>query len=309
MLLCVVLPLVIRAQSANPAIWCPTGAVWTYGYGVFNEFGTVTVRYQRDTLVAGQPAQLLTRQIQSSFWVFFPTVSVPGPAYRLPSVVTRVVADRVEVLANGQFRTLYDFAATPGSTWLTAPVAPQGACPQGLVLVTVDSVGRQLVGGRSLRWFRAHLAAAAGTTAAGSWPGRIYEQLGNVAQYMQPQSPICHGTDPGFMGSLVSFRATGWPSIGYNSTSGTLLASAAGRGLGGFAVFPTPATVRLTLQLPTDLSGGAELRLFDLAGRLLRRQATLNSHEFDLRDLPAGIYTLVLQQPGQLAQARRVVVE
>lgn len=297
-----------RAQSANPAIWCPPGATWVYGYGGLFESGTVTVRYTSDIVVGGQPAQVLTRVVNSGYYLA-PGVYMPGPPYSLPSVITRAVGDRVEVQANGQFYTLYDFAALPGSSWLTAPVTPQGACPSGLVWVNVDSVGRQQVGGRSLRWFRAHLTAAAGTTIAGNWPGRIYEQLGNVAQYMQPQSPICGGTDPGFMGALTTFQASGWPTIGYN---GTLLASTQALAeAAGFAVYPNPSAGArlLTLKLPVATTPNAQLVLLDNVGRHVRQQQAASGQGLDVHGLPAGLYTVLLREPGKQPLVRRVVLQ
>jgi hypothetical protein len=302
-----------NAQSANPAIWCPLGARWTYNYSEMSVSGSVAVWYAGDTLVGGQSVQKLLRTVTTTAY-FAPGVPIPGSTSSsiLPKVLTRVVNDRVEVQANGQFYTLYDFAATPGNSWLTAPVTPGGACPSGLVLVTVDSVGRQLVAGRSLRWFRAHLTAAAGTTAAGAWVGRIYEQLGNVAQYMQPQSPICGGTDPGFMGALVGFRATGWPNIGYNGATGTLLASAEARAQAtGFAVYPNPTAGAgwLNLQLPAHAAPGAQLRLLDIAGRVVRQQQVSSGQALDVRGLPAGSYAVLFSEPGQPSLARRVILE
>ena len=310
-LLLAALPSAGWAQSANPAMWCPPGATWTYGYGEMAGSGTLTVRYVRDTLVAGQAAQLLTRQINICYYLG-PGACVPAPAYNISSTVTRVVADRVEIWANGQFYTLYDFAAVPGSSWLTAPVTPQGPCPSGLVQVNVDSVGRQVVAGRSLRWFRAHLTAAAGTNTAGFWSGRIYEQLGVVAQYMQPQSPNCRGTDPGYMGPFVGFRATGWPGIGYNPTTGTLLATAQARAAAaGFAVFPNPASAAAgpTVQLPPAASATARLVLLDAAGRPVREQAARPGQPLDVRGLPAGHYTLLLREVGRPVLAQRLLLE
>jgi hypothetical protein len=134
--------LTTRAQSANPAIWCPAGATWTYGYGLFNERGTLTVRYASDVLVAGQPAQVLQR-VLNTYYYFGPGQTQPIGTRSLPDVITRVVADRVEVLVSGQFYTLYDFAAPVGSSWLTPLVIPSGPCPQPQFVerVTVDSVG------------------------------------------------------------------------------------------------------------------------------------------------------------------------
>jgi hypothetical protein len=301
----------VQGQSANPSIWCPTGATWTYNYGLFNEFGTLTVQYQRDTLVAGLPAQVLTRVLRTSFWVYYPTVSAPGSTYRLSNVITRVVGDRVEVQANGQFYTLYDFGALRGSSWLTVPVTPQGACPAGVVQVTVDSVGRQTVAGRSLRWFRAHLTAGSGTNIAGSWSGRIYEQLGNVMQYMQPQSPICRGTDPGYMGSLIGFRASGWPSIGYNATSGVLLSAQARATTAGFTVFPNPSagSGHINVQLTATIGPGAQLYLLDLTGRQVLMQNAIVGESIDVSSLSLGTYTLRLRSPGMADLYQRIVLE
>jgi hypothetical protein len=289
-------------------MWCPPGATWTYNYALFNERGTVTVRYVRDTVAAGQPAQLLTRRINSCYYVG-PNACLPGTPYNLTPVLTRTVGDRVEVQAYGQFYTLYDFAAPVGSTWLTPMVIPLGPCPQthGLGTVRVDSVGTQRVGGQTLRWFRARLTAPAGASYQGFWPGRIYEQLGNVLTYMQPQSPACPATDPGFMGGMVEYRATGQPTVTIQSGA-LLLHTAEGRaGAAGFAAFPNPGAGQLTLQLPANLSPGATLRLLDLSGRTLRAEPA--GRQLDLDGLPAGVYTLLLEQPGHPALARRLVRE
>jgi hypothetical protein len=296
-----------HAQSPNPAVWCPPGATWTYGWAWWSERGTITVRYVRDTLVAGQSAQLLTRQLIAY------DANYPGSTYpvRMSNVVTRTVADLVEVLANGQFYTLYNFAAQPGSSWLTPRVVPTGACPAEVVQVTVDSVGTQQVAGRAMRWLRVHLSTPTGAAVFGNWPGRIYEQVGMVGGYMQPQSPICGGTDPGFMEGLKSFRATGWPGLAPSTTAiGTLLSTAQGRAAAaGFAAYPNPSTGLFTLELPAAVAVGASLRLLDLTGRVLRQLPLPASRQLDVRGLPAGSYTLLLLAPGQAALAQRLAVE
>ncbi|MGI4862900.1 MAG: hypothetical protein ACRYFZ_03185 [Janthinobacterium lividum] len=296
-----------RAQSANPAIWCPPGATWTYGWGWWQEVGTLTVRYARDTVVAGQSAQLLTRSLLA-----YDPAGPSSASYtiRMSSVVTRTVADRVEVLANGQFYTLYNFAAQPGTSWLTPRVVPSGPCPAEIVQVTVDSVGTRQIGGRTLRWFRAHLTSPAGAPVLGAWNGRTYEQLGSVGQYMQPQSPTCGGTDPGYMGSLTGFQATGLPSISYNAGTGALLGTAQSRAAAaGFTAYPNPSSGLFTLELPASLAPEASLRLLDLTGRVLRQLPIPASRQLDIRGLPVGPYTLLLLEPGQAPLARRLLLE
>jgi hypothetical protein len=296
-----------RAQSANPAIWCPPGASWTYGWAGLNEGGTVTLRYVRDTLVAGQAAQLLTRTLVSYNFIG----PAPGPprTSRLPSVMTRVVASRVEVWAHGQFAPLYDFAAPVGSSWLTPRVIPYFTCPSEQVLVVVDSVGTRQIGGRSLRWFRSHLTTPTGAPVPGGWSGRTYEQLGSVEQYMQPQSPTCGGTDPGYIGPLLSFQATGLPAISYTAATGVLLGTKQGQAAAGFTAYPNPSTGLFTLELPASLAPDAYLRLLDPTGRVWRQVPVPPSRQLDVRGLPAGAYTLLLFTAGQAPLAQRLLVE
>lgn len=295
-----------RAQLANPAMWCPPGATWTYGWAWWNEHGTVKVRYVRDTLVAGQPAQLLTRQT-IAYDNQSPTA--PPSTYSMSSVVTRTVADRVEVLANGQFYTLYNFAAQPGTSWLTPRVVPSGPCLTEVVQMTVDSVGTRQIGGRTLRWFRAHLTTPTGAPVWGAWSGRIYEQLGSVQQYMQPQSPACGGTDPGYMGALTGFQATGLPSISYNASTDILLNAQTRAAAAGFVAYPNPSSGLYTLELPASLAADASLRLLDLTGRVLRQLPLPTNGQLDVRGLPIGSYTLLLIEPGQASLARRLLLQ
>jgi hypothetical protein len=300
------LPPAVWSQSANPALWCPPGATWTYSWEGWQEVGVVTVRYARDTVVAGQPAQLLTRSLVAHDPAGPPSATYP---IRMSSVVTRTVADCVEVWANGQFYTLYNFAAPPGSSWLTPRVVPSGPCPTEVVKMTVDSVGIRLIGGRSLRWFRAHLTSTTGAPVLGSWNGRTYEQLGSVGQYMQPQSPTCGGTDPGYLGALLGFQATGLPSIGYTVATGVLLSTAQRRAAAGFRTYPNPSTGLFTLDLPASLAPAACLRLLDPTGRELWRLPVPSSRQLEVRGLPKGAYTLLLLIPGQATFAQRLLVE
>ena len=81
-------------------------------------------------------------------------------------------------------------------------------------------------------------------------------------------------------------------------------AAAAGLALPGLAVFPIPATDRLTIQLPT--SGAVTVALRDLAGRLVLGPAPLAADQL-LRlplALPAGVYLLEVRQGGVTAVRR-----
>ena len=141
----------------------------------------------------------------------------------------------------------------------------------------------------------------------------MYELVGSVGQYMQPQSPICHGTDPGYMGPLTAFTANAPASVNYTVRNGRVVlgAAKARAEAAGFAVFPNPARAAAgpTVQLPPTATATARLVLLDATGRTVRELAAWPGQPLDVRGLPAGLYTLLLREAGQPVLARRLLLE
>ena len=73
-------------------------------------------------------------------------------------------------------------------------------------------------------------------------------------------------------------------------------------------VYPNPATDRIHVQL--DLASGADVRLTNLVGQVLRaeRIASAGVVQFDLADLPAGTYVVEVLEAGKSALRTHVVV-
>lgn len=67
------------------------------------------------------------------------------------------------------------------------------------------------------------------------------------------------------------------------------------------ALFPNPNDGRFTLELPEGQKGTSELRVLDLAGRVVAQQACNGAakQELHFTNLPSGLYTLVLQNNGR----------
>ncbi|WP_460499984.1 hypothetical protein [Hymenobacter agri] len=103
----------------------------------------------------------------------------------------------------------------------------------------------------------------------------------------------------------------GWPAIGYNVSTGTLLGSTPARAeAAGFTVHPSPSAGAcwLTVALPSGTVAAGQLSLLDLAGRTVRQQPIGNG-QLDVRGLQAGIYVARLSGPGMASLFRRVVLE
>lgn len=290
--------LAVRPSFAQTsAWWCPPGATWEYSYTDFSIRGTLTVRYANDTIVAGQPAQVLRRVVRAvQYQSPGPTVV---PPFALPSIITRVVGNDVSFWYNGQFVPLYQFGALPGTSWTTYATYPNGVCPQSTVQVVVDSVGQRMVNGRVLRWQAIH---AAGT----SWRGRLYEGIGSLVS-LQPDGAGCPNTDPAYINPLISFRATGFPAVGGPTL--TVLANAETQAAqAGFTAYPNPVTGLLTVQLPPAMHA-ATLTLRDLSGRRVWQQPSPANGLVNLSALPTGSYWLTAESLGQAPLTRRVVLQ
>ncbi|MCB0684683.1 MAG: T9SS type A sorting domain-containing protein [Saprospiraceae bacterium] len=72
------------------------------------------------------------------------------------------------------------------------------------------------------------------------------------------------------------------------------------------SIFPNPTTGNLRVQLPADLSQKAVIRIFDALGRQIFTIAAVA--ELDLNGLPAGWYTLRLED-GRQARQTSVLIE
>ncbi len=294
--LCLALPYLGTAQA--PTSWCLPGAEWKYGYAEFSWSGALLVRYTGDTLVGGQTGQVLRRSITR---LPFPE---PDGAYTLPTIITRVAGDTVLFWHNGRFVPLYCFGAQPGASWTTYATYPTGVCPQYPVQVTVDSVGTQLVGGRLLRWQAVRVSGS-----HVFWQRRIYEGIGNLGS-LQPGGSLCGGTDPGYIGPLLSFRATGFPAVSTKAAGLVVLATAEARaGQGSFTAYPTPTAGQLTVQVPSAMQRAGSLTLRDLAGRRVWQQPVPANQKIDLGCLPKGLYLLILESQDCRPLSCRIVVQ
>ncbi len=80
---------------------------------------------------------------------------------------------------------------------------------------------------------------------------------------------------------------------------------------GRFSVYPNPASSSIRLSgYPGDLPMGAHFRIYDVAGALLQERALwgLSGHEFDVSQLPAGVYFCELALGKQVLFSEKLIV-
>jgi hypothetical protein len=303
----------LAGSASAQALWSAPGATWTYSYALFFVSGDLTQTYAGPVTVAGQTALRFTRQLQTKDRMM-PNSTVQTQF--LPDLVLRADADRLYVLANDQqFYTLYNFAAQVGDSWLAPASEPNQICAGTQVRLQVDSVGTATVGGVARRWLRLRTQTLPGQQPSlnYAWSSRVYEGLGPSASYLLPSGIFgCGGSDPGSIGGLLCYRASGQPTY-YGSSaqqcSAIITATNEQQALRlGFEVYPNPSQGELNLRLPATAGPGATVEIHDLTGRCVLRTAAPAGGKLDVRQLPKGLYALSLHLPGHATPATRRIV-
>lgn len=105
------------------------------------------------------------------------------------------------------------------------------------------------------------------------------------------------------MRSVLENERSGLVQTSTTNTSDPLAAAS-------LRVYPNPASDRLTIEAPQLTTTPYSLRLLDMQGRTLRTLRGIESNriELPLTDLPAGLYSLIVQQ-GSHQLTQRIVLQ
>ncbi len=167
----------------------------------------------------------------------------------------------------------YDGCTQPQATFSTACISTT----QYEVVVNITTIGS--TGNAQIT--NTGGAATVAATAAGTYTVGPFNAGTPVTVEVEGASILCTWTSP----ALVKQDCSDY-NIGINENN-----------MGTLQLFPNPNTGRFTMQLPSDFRGTANLRVMDLAGRIVARQE-LNGTGMtvvQLPELPNGLYALALE--------------
>lgn len=149
---------------------------------------------------------------------------------------------------------------------------------------------------------------------AGTTPEQIiYNNANTSATYY----PRVYGYNGAFSTSqcytlLVSLSSTAWRTDGSTDGQVTTIEIPVDFEDAGFAMWPNPATDRLTVEVPLEADSEVQVSIFDAAGKAaVQQQRTLvkgdNQFTLDLQGLSNGVY-MVQVRNGEVAKVRKLVV-
>jgi hypothetical protein len=302
--------------------WCPPGARWYYGLeSGFGYSGYIKITYTGDTLIQGKICNKLARKETGADYMTSTPYSIRwGVSYTYYDSLTSIVY----ILNHTHFDTLYDFAAVPGMKWTVPGSRHYGNTCDSTGLVQVDSIGQEVVNGRTLRYI-----CVSSIDTAQDWGlnCKIYELMGPVKSYSHSYSINYQNTsylipvkydpcglmiDEGVEGA--NFRCYS-DSLGFSYTVNAHVACdyyptgiAELQRPKRITVYPNPAKDYVDFE-STNQTHDLQLVFRDLQGRCIQ-QIPLESEKTRIStgDWKAGFYFYSLIQNGRVMESGKLGV-
>jgi len=244
--------------------------------------------------------------INGTTWLKMPRE--PFPCFHDDPSLVREEGSKVYYYFEGEEHLLYDYSLNPGDTlwqeyfWWNSETSDFQIQEYPLVMGDTSSVflGGEWRKKQEIDWWATPVAPYHDMGSA------FIEGFGSVF-YFFPQYGLCE--------QRYCLRAVYWPNgdsilVDISITGCPLISSLADPDISSvFSVWPNPASEVLYIHLP---GAAARLLLFNATGQLLRGFALFPGQQFmeiDIRDLPAGIFFVALEQNGEVIERLPVSIQ
>lgn len=277
----------IRAQT-----WFPTGANWQHEYFNWSVQGYTRMVADGDTLLGGEQARVLRREIVAAY------ASPPYPVSTFPrspfAVLESAGLVRIWVDPQATFDTLWNMNAAPGDRWRMAPMTESIVCDPVSYTEVVDT-GHVSIDGILLRWLAVDNHFIWSGPDLGVQRDTIIERIGPSWHYFTSHD-FCNGRVDGADGGALRCYTDG--ELNYNR-----IAPWSCETLLGVAEAPAHTMARMITDgegcFRVRLAGpfsSVRLELFDATGRVLGDRAVRND---DLVGIGAASFLFYRITDGQ----------
>jgi len=274
------------AGSSFAQSWFPIGATWQHEYFNWSFLGYTRMVADGDTLLGGEQARVLRREIIAAF--IEPPHQVQAFS-RSPFAVTESQGlVRIWVASQSAYDTLWNMNAVPGDQWQMAPMTAPIVCDPESYTEVVDT-GHVSIDGVQLRWLAVDNHFVWSGPELGVQRDTIIERIGPTLHYFTPHD-LCNGQVDGADG--LALRCYTDAEISYNRTAPwsceTLLGITDAETRASTGLFIAGAGA-CRVQLP-GTNASARLELFDATGRVVRQLAVQNGDVVPVRAKGLVIY-------------------
>ncbi|WCL82619.1 T9SS type A sorting domain-containing protein [Saprospira sp. CCB-QB6] len=296
---------VAKAQQADTAAWCPSGATWVYSVSAWGPDSYLKYTYEKDTLLLNQAVKKIA---VSRVHYIGPNVGQGRSESQIGYEYEYMSNDRLYFYdsSSNSFILKFDFNAVQGDSLIVRN--PRSTCdslpnfPDQDTLY-IDSLSQDTF--NQLIFDRYHLSS-------GSFESfrfdPVIKYIGSFESFHPEVSETnCPLPIDGYIHKQLFFyqdslRGRVVFSENYNDTLVESIISSIFRTESGISaakevrVFPNPAQDELWLDVA--LNGVLNLSIYNLAGQEVRH-FQLHQNHFSIRDLPKGMYILHLRTDDQ----------
>ena len=279
--------------------WAPNGAQWHYSYYGFFP-GYVDIAYSSDTLIDGQVTKKLTKTFHGLGW------GMDVTSYSIGTEYTYEANGVVYLRYQNQWDTLYNFNAQVGDSWRMAkqPLISNIIPPNSRMKVM--STGTMMINNEARNYFVIDKCDS-NNMSFGFLQDTLIENIGFLHEYLLPYDQFDGAVDGNEGGPFRCYSDNIFALYkpNYLEVCDYIMGTIELEGSASFQVYPNPVSDQI--NIPESLiQEYNHYRILSSEGKLIQKGQT--TEQIEVANLPAGNYTLLIENQTQKRFAKLLVV-
>ena len=277
--------------------WAPSGAQWHYSYYGFFP-GYVDIAYSGDTLIDGQVTKKLTKTFHGLGW------GMDVTSYSIGTEYTYEANGVVYLRYQNQWDTLYNFSAQVGDSWRMAKQPFANVAPQNSRLKVLGT-GIKVINSNTLKYVKVEFVDPQMNPLG--FEDTIVENIGFIGSYFLPYDMFDGFVDGNEGGPFRCYSDNNFALYkpNYLEVCDYIMGTTELEGSSSFQVYPNPVSDQINIPA-TYINEYGAYRILSSEGKLIQKGQT--TEQIDVANLPAGNYTLLIENQTQKRYAKLLVV-
>jgi hypothetical protein len=277
--------------------WAPNGAQWHYSYYGFFP-GYVDIAYSGDTLIDGQVTKKLTKTFHGLGW------GMDVTSYSIGTEYTYEANGVVYLRYQNQWDTLYNFSAQVGDSWRMAKQPFANVAPQNSRLKVLGT-GIKVINSNTLKYVKVEFVDPQMNPLG--FEDTIVENIGFIGSYFLPYDMFDGFVDGNEGGPFRCYSDNNFALYkpNYLEVCDYIMGTTELEGSSSFQVYPNPVSDQINIPA-TYINEYGAYRILSSEGKLIQKGQT--TEQIDVANLPAGNYTLLIENQTQKRYAKLLVV-
>lgn len=277
--------------------WAPNGAQWHYSYYGFFP-GYVDIAYSGDTLIDGQVTKKLTKTFHGLGW------GMDVTSYSIGTEYTYEANGVVYLRYQNQWDTLYNFSAQVGDSWRMANQPFANVAPQNSRLKVI-ATGTKVINSSTLKYVKVEFVDPQMNPLG--FADTIVENIGFIGSYFLPYDMFDGFVDGNEGGPFRCYSDNNFALYkpNYLEVCDYIMGTTELEGSASFQAYPNPVSDQINIP-ETLIQEYNHYRILSSEGKVIQQGQT--TEQINVANLPAGNYTLLIENQSQKRFAKVLVV-